>query len=176
VQPPDYSGNLHHAVNVQATVKTHSKFHYSKVRAFKLSNFASSSLSMAGSLTRTNPLFSNYRKHYIPLESNPAVFTQLIRHLGVSNLEFQDVYSIDDPDMLALISRPVLALVLLFPTTEVYEKQVAEEEARRQEYAGCGDDEDVIWFRQTINNACGLYGILHSVCNGNARKFIRESY
>src|SRR5690349_11677049 len=89
------------------------------------------------------------RKHYIPLESNPVVFTQLIRTLGVSNLEFQDVYSIEDLDLLALLPRPVLALILVFPTTEAYVRQSAEAEAERKVYTGKGDDEDVIWFRQT---------------------------
>jgi hypothetical protein len=32
-----------------------------------------------------------------------------------------------------------------------------------------------MWFKQTINNACGLYSILHAVCNGEARKYIRKS-
>lgn len=30
----------------------------------------------------------NRVKHYIPLESNPQVFTDLIKSLGVSGLEF----------------------------------------------------------------------------------------
>lgn len=112
-----------------------------------------------------------YRKHYIPLESNPDVFTHLIRELGVKQLEFQDILSID-PDLLAMIPRPVLALVLIVPTTEKYETQKAREEASRREYTGYGDAEDVIWFQQSINNACGLYAILHSVCNGPAKKYI----
>ncbi|KAK5018710.1 ubiquitinyl hydrolase 1 [Cryomyces antarcticus] len=29
-----------------------------------------------------------------------------------------------------------------------------------------------MWFKQTINNACGLYSILHAICNGDARNFI----
>ena len=33
-----------------------------------------------------------YNKHYIPLEANPVLFTQLIHQLGVSpSIEFQDV-------------------------------------------------------------------------------------
>ncbi len=31
-----------------------------------------------------------------------------------------------------------------------------------------------IWHKQTINNACGLYGILHAVCNGDTRNGIRD--
>jgi len=120
----------------------------------------------------SNSSTPKYRKHYIPLESNPEVFSYLIDTLGVSSLEFQDILSIDEPDLLSMITRPVLALILVFPTTGAYEKQTAEEEATRNEYTGSGDGEDVIWFKQTINNACGLYGILHAICNGNARNFI----
>ena len=116
-----------------------------------------------------------YRKHYIPLESNPELFTRLIHKLGVStSLAFQDVLSIDDPDLLAFIPRPVLALVLVFPTSDSYESQKTKEEALVQPYHGSGKDENVIWFKQTINNACGLYGILHSVSNGDARFHISE--
>lgn len=119
---------------------------------------------------------TTYRKHFIPLESNPEVFTQLIHQLGVStSLAFHDVLSIDDPDLLALIPRPALALVLVFPTSTAYEEQKAKDEISRDDYVGSGDEEPVMWYRQTINNACGLYGILHAVSNGDARHFISES-
>ena len=114
----------------------------------------------------------NYRKHFIPLESNPHVFTELIHKLGVSpNLRFQDVLSLEDPD---LLPHPALALILIFPTSETYETQKSKEEATYEEYTGSTDEENVIWFKQTINNACGLYAILHAVCNGDARNFIRK--
>ncbi|KAF2265531.1 ubiquitin carboxyl-terminal hydrolase, family 1 [Lojkania enalia] len=114
-----------------------------------------------------------YRKHFIPLESNPEIFTELIRKLGVSeSLEFQDVYSLDEPQLLALIPRPVHALILVFPTTERYEKRIASEEAEAEDYNTSGADEDVVFFKQTIDNACGLYAILHAVSNGDARKYI----
>lgn len=116
-----------------------------------------------------------YRKHYIPLESNPMVFTQLIHKLGVStSLAFHDVLSIDDPDLLAFIPRPALALVLVFPTSAAYEEYKAKEEISRDDYVSSGDDEHVIWYKQTINNACGLYGILHAVSNGDSRRFISK--
>lgn len=113
------------------------------------------------------------RKHYFPLESNPDLFTQLIHRLGVSpSLVFQDVLSINDPDLLAFVARPALALVLVFPTSEVYEQQKATDEASRRQYEAYGEGEQVMFFKQTINNACGLYGILHAVSNGDARELI----
>jgi ubiquitin carboxyl-terminal hydrolase L3 len=112
-------------------------------------------------------------KYYLALESNPDVFTKLTSKLiGVPALEFQDVLSIDEPELLAMNRRPALALVFVFPTTPTYDKYEAEDEAARPDYTGSGDGEDVIWFKQTIGNACGLYAILHSLCNGPAKKFI----
>jgi ubiquitin carboxyl-terminal hydrolase L3 len=116
-----------------------------------------------------------YRKHYIPLESNPELFTQLCQQIGLSpSLAFQDVYSIDDAELLAFLPRPAYALILVFPTSDTYERQTAEEEARRDVYNGSGDAEPVMWYKQTIHNACGLYGILHAVSNGDAREHICE--
>lgn len=109
-----------------------------------------------------------YRKHFIPLESNPEVFTKLIHSLGVSeSLEFQDVLSLDNADLLAF-PRPVRALILVFPTTDAYEMRVREEDTRVEPYEGNEADGDVLFFKQTINNACGLYAVLHAVCNGGA--------
>ncbi|KAJ4363909.1 hypothetical protein N0V83_009361 [Neocucurbitaria cava] len=111
-----------------------------------------------------------HRKHFIPLESNPDVFTELIHELGLSkSVSFQDVLSLDDPELLAFLPRPAYALVLVFPTTEAYEERVKTKEAEVDEYRGSGAGEDVVFFKQTINNACGLYAILHAVCNGEAR-------
>ncbi|TPX14028.1 uncharacterized protein E0L32_000422 [Thyridium curvatum] len=114
-----------------------------------------------------------YRKHYTPLESNPALFTELIHTLGLSSdLEFYDVLSLDDVDLLALVPRPTLALVLVFPTSPDYETEITDKDKDAAEYAKSGEEEDVIWYKQTINNACGLYGILHAVSNGVVRDFI----
>ena len=105
------------------------------------------------------------RKHYIPLESDPEIFTSLIHNLGVNGaLAFQDALSLDDPDLIAFVPRPVLALILVFPS-DAYKVKWTEEEAQYEEYDGCGEAEDIIWFKQTIHNACGLYGILHAVSN-----------
>jgi ubiquitin carboxyl-terminal hydrolase L3 len=114
-----------------------------------------------------------YQKHFIPLESNPDVFTELIHKLGVSEtLCFQDVLSLDDPDLLAFIPRPVYALLLVFPTTEAYDKKVEAEDQVHEEHGANDDERNVLFFKQTINNACGLYAILHAVCNGVARDML----
>ncbi|GAP90042.1 putative ubiquitin carboxyl-terminal family 1 [Rosellinia necatrix] len=115
-----------------------------------------------------------YKKHFIPLESNPGLFTQLIHQLGVSTaLCFHDVWSLDDPSLLSLVPRPVLAFIIVFPTSSDYEDRLAKgSDVTVDDALLHRKNKDVIWFKQTINNACGLYGILHAVANGRARDFI----
>jgi hypothetical protein len=99
--------------------------------------------------------------------------TTLVHNLGLSSsLSFHDVFSIDDSDLLAFVPRPAYALLLVFPCSETYEKFRREEDAERKEYDGSGDGEPVVWYKQTIKNACGLIGLLHGVSNGEARDFI----
>lgn len=113
------------------------------------------------------------RPAFIPLEANPTLMTTLLQKLGVSTaLAVHDVYSLTEPELLAFVPRPALALLLVFPVSEAYEKHRAEEDAGREEYSGSGEGEGVVWFRQTIRNACGLMGLLHAVANGPARGFI----
>lgn len=64
-----------------------------------------------------------YAKCFIPLESNPSVLNDLMYDLGVSNsLALVDVLSIEDPTLFDIISRPALALILVLPTSDEYER------------------------------------------------------
>lgn len=101
--------------------------------------------------------------------------TSLMHKLGLSqDLAFHDVWSIDDPDLLAFIPRPAHALLLVFPVSDTYEKFRREDDQNRNDYEGSGPSEEVIWYKQTIGNACGLIGLLHGVSNGAARGRIQE--
>ncbi|PNY28470.1 myo-inositol transporter [Tolypocladium capitatum] len=129
------------------------------------------------------------KKSFIPLENNPEVFTSLVRDLGVSEeLGFYDVYSVDDADLVALVPRPALALIFITPpgmyNAVRAEDGVVHHAARAGDdivehtsdvtYDKSGADEPVMWFQQTIGNACGLMALLHSVANGEAREFVRS--
>jgi len=111
--------------------------------------------------------------HFIPLESDPSIFTDLIRALGVHSLEFRDVLSLEVTDLVPTgslaLPQPVYALIFLFPTSETYEAELAAAKrlarSNGTQYTGSGAKEPVIWFDQTIHNACGLYAILHAVSN-----------
>lgn len=101
-----------------------------------------------------------YKKSYIPLESDPKIFTELMHDLGASSdLQFIDIWSLEDDDI-GFIPRPVLALILILPPCPTYEEQRDTQNVTTHDENG-----ELVWMKQTINNACGLYGIMHSVCN-----------
>jgi len=101
--------------------------------------------------------------------------SSLLHKLGLSqSLSFHDVFSIDDPDLLAFVPRPAYALLLVFPVSETYEKFRVQEDTSRPEYEGSGEGEETVWYKQTIGNACGLIGLLHGVSNGKARDFVQS--
>ncbi|RDL30651.1 Ubiquitin carboxyl-terminal hydrolase [Venustampulla echinocandica] len=115
------------------------------------------------------------RKAFVPLENNPEVMSSLVHKLGLSSaLSFHDVFSIDDPELLAFVPRPASALLLVFPISKSYETFRVQEDADSKAYEGKGPQEPVIWYKQTIRNACGLIGILHAVSNGSAKNFIES--
>ncbi|KAK1759411.1 putative ubiquitin carboxyl-terminal hydrolase [Echria macrotheca] len=113
---------------------------------------------------------------FIPLEANPELMTKLLHTLGLSSsLQMHDVYSLTDSDLLSFLPRPALALLLVFPVSATYESHRLAEDALVPAYTGRGaSEQEVMWFRQTIRNACGLMGLLHAVANGPARGFVEK--
>ncbi|ODV71813.1 ubiquitin-specific protease YUH1 [Cyberlindnera jadinii NRRL Y-1542] len=107
----------------------------------------------------------------IPLESNPEIFSTFAHNLGLSQkYSFHDVYSLTDKDLLSFIPRPCQAIIMLFPVTEAYESVKDSEESSRSH-----DANDVIWFKQTVKNACGLYALLNSISNLDDNDFESNS-
>ncbi|KAL2814067.1 hypothetical protein BDW59DRAFT_176579 [Aspergillus cavernicola] len=120
-----------------------------------------------------NPDVAKTNKAFVPLENNPEVMSHLVHQLGLSpTLGFTDVFSIDEPDLLAFVPRPSHALLLVFPVSKTYEASRIAEDSQIPEYTGSGPTEPVIWFKQTIRNACGLIGLLHAVSNGESREHV----
>lgn len=124
-------------------------------------------------MSNVNPDPDHKAPAFIPLEANPPVLTDLIHKLGVSHaLAIHDVYSLTEADMLAFLPRPALALLLVFPISAEYESHRLSADSLVTEYTGSGPNEPVVWWRQTIRNACGMMGLLHAVSNGPAKEFI----
>lgn len=100
------------------------------------------------------------KKHFIPLENHPAVFADLATRLGATpSISFHDVYSIDEPELRALVPRPVHALIFIAPAVVYYRVRELDAggliAAPGTWWYTAAQDESVNWFRQTIGNACG---------------------
>ncbi|RCK56560.1 Ubiquitin carboxyl-terminal hydrolase YUH1 [Candida viswanathii] len=107
----------------------------------------------------------NDSKSVIPLESNPAIFTDLAYNLGLTPvLEFHDVYSLTDQDLLGFLPSPIYAVILLFPLSNNYENYRKEQDTCNGKYNNELNSQ-VKWFKQTIGNGCGLYALLHILTN-----------
>ncbi|KAF2033963.1 cysteine proteinase [Setomelanomma holmii] len=114
------------------------------------------------------------KKLFTVLENNPEVMNHLAQALGLdTNLSFYDIYSLTDPDLLAFIPRPVYALLVIIPLTPTWHEARQSEDKDKAEYAGKGSDEPVIWFKQTIGNACGSIGLVHCLLNSEASGHIK---
>lgn len=113
-----------------------------------------------------------YAKRFIPLESDPPALNDLMYGLGVSSrFMFTDVWTVDDPVQLSTMSRPAYALILVLPACEAYERhrQAGRDSGKTTEDL---EREKIIWMRQTIDMACGLYAVLHATSNSATSNFI----
>ena len=107
---------------------------------------------------------------WVPLEANPELFTSWCSAMGLdtSAYAFHDIYG-TDPDLLAMVPQPVSAVLLLFPITPSMEKLRADENAS----ASSASPDGILWFKQTIGNACGTIGLLHALANSSAASAIK---
>ncbi|KAL9543380.1 hypothetical protein PS6_009311 [Mucor atramentarius] len=112
---------------------------------------------MAEDNTESKPI-----QRWVPLEANP----EIIHKAGVDpKYNYVDVLGFD-PELLAMLPPVVEAVVFLFPITEAYEKFKDEEEAHLIKLEQ-SISPDVVFFKQTIANACGMIALLHSVASND---------
>eukprot|EP00047_Mylnosiga_fluctuans_P009712 m.12709 g.12709 ORF g.12709 m.12709 type:complete len:230 (+) comp2750_c0_seq1:147-836(+) len=101
---------------------------------------------------------------WLPIESNPDVMNKFVHSVGLEpSYSFCDVFGLD-ADLLAMVPRPVAAVLLLFPCTE---NQDAARKAEQAELAksGFAPNPKAFFLKQTIGNACGTIGLIHAVAN-----------
>ncbi|XP_039254242.1 ubiquitin carboxyl-terminal hydrolase isozyme L3-like [Styela clava] len=108
-----------------------------------------------------------------PLEANPDVMNSYSKEIGLSpDWEFVDVYGLDR-DSLLYLPQPCCAFILLFPITEKYEIFCKEEKEKQKDLQN--SSVSVYFMKQTIGNACGTIGLLHSFGNNQYREdFVKE--
>ncbi|KAI7846271.1 hypothetical protein COHA_000250 [Chlorella ohadii] len=113
-------------------------------------------------------------KKWVPLESNPDVLNEYAAKLGadLSQYQFCDVFGLDE-ELLAMVPKPVAAVLLLFPVTEGTE---AARKAEQEEIEAKGQEvsPSLFYMKQTIGNACGTIGLLHALANSRDRLHIAD--
>ncbi|EGD81812.1 ubiquitin carboxyl-terminal hydrolase isozyme L3 [Salpingoeca rosetta] len=113
------------------------------------------------------------KPRWLPLESNPDVLNKFVRNMGMSGeYQFTDVYGLDEA-LLAMVPRPVLAVVLLFPIGDAYEASNAAEAEEIRE-RGQVVSENLFSMKQTISNACGTVGVFHAIGNNLDKITLKE--
>jgi ubiquitin carboxyl-terminal hydrolase L3 len=98
-----------------------------------------------------------------PTYRPPQVLTNFCHLMGVSpEWEVVDVWGLD-PDLLAFVPQPVLALVLLFPTRNSEGEKVRERLTVEDHPLAAS----AYYLRQTegLTNACGTVAMVHAVLN-----------
>ncbi|XP_003492576.1 ubiquitin carboxyl-terminal hydrolase [Bombus vosnesenskii] len=106
---------------------------------------------------------------WIPMESNPEVMTKFLHKLGVAkDWSVVDVYGLE-PDLLALVPKPVVAVILLYPLSKKGDNSLEDKESEEEDVS-IPKDPEVFHMKQYIHNACGTIALIHSV--GNNRDII----
>lgn len=109
----------------------------------------------------------------LPMESNPDTMNKYLQKLGVSDKwRMVDVIGLED-EALNWVPRPVLAVILLFPLSDTYEKHRSEQEKELQS-KGSQAPKDVFHLKQVLSNVCGTIALVHSVANNMHKIEINE--
>ena len=68
-------------------------------------------------------------QRWLPIESNPEVMSKFLHNCGLpaDKWAISDVYGLDEA-LLAMLPKPVLSLMLLFPINQKYEEYCRKQE------------------------------------------------
>jgi ubiquitin carboxyl-terminal hydrolase L5 len=98
---------------------------------------------------------------FCEIESDPAVFNNVLRGFGVEGVKIQEVYSLDE-EMLAYLPKPVYGLIFLYQYT-------AEGDGGEQ----VDECPQHVWFaNQVVENCCGTIALLNVVNNIPSEKLL----
>jgi ubiquitin carboxyl-terminal hydrolase L5 len=88
------------------------------------------------------------------IESDPAVFTELLENIGVKGISVEEVYSLDDAEHLRELGH-IYGFIFLFRYTKNTETRNS-----LTDY-----DPDLFYARQVVTNACGTQALLSVIMN-----------
>lgn len=88
------------------------------------------------------------------IESDPAVFTELLERIGVRGVSVEEVYSLDDAEHLHQLGD-IYGFIFLFRFTKNTEQRTALMDF----------DPDLFYAKQVVTNACGTQALLSVIMN-----------
>ena len=94
--------------------------------------------------------------NWCTIESDPGVFTELVETVGVEDVEFRELVTLEKDEFLRL--GTVHAVIFLFKW-------------RQQDYQNSGssatteDTSSIFFAKQTVNNACATQAIINALLN-----------
>eukprot|EP01104_Vermistella_antarctica_P014093 TRINITY_DN437_c0_g1_i1.p1 TRINITY_DN437_c0_g1~~TRINITY_DN437_c0_g1_i1.p1 ORF type:complete len:256 (+),score=58.06 TRINITY_DN437_c0_g1_i1:65-769(+) len=99
---------------------------------------------------------------WVALESNPAILTKFARAIGMSKeYSFEDCWGLD-PEMLAFVAQPCLAVIFLFPSSKADSLDI--KSASKDPV-----DPSVWYMKQHVKNACGSVAVVHALANNTEK-------
>ena len=109
--------------------------------------------------------------YWIPLESNPEIFTRYAQALGTNeSVSFCDIYGLDE-DLLAVVPRPVFAISLLIPSTAA---KTMKSKFSEKTILDTSKYPNNLWYTfQKVGNACGTVAMMHILANTQPN-FLKE--
>lgn len=117
---------------------------------------------------------SSNNNDWCTIESDPGVFTSLIESFGTRNVEFAELWSLDDDSLLQLI-RPidgvdnaaVHGLIFLFKWQSSHKNGESKEDSSGKGTPLTGDDvpQNLFFAKQVTHNACATQAILSVLFN-----------
>mmetsp|Transcript_44242 Transcript_44242/g.76753 ORF Transcript_44242/g.76753 Transcript_44242/m.76753 type:complete len:380 (+) Transcript_44242:88-1227(+) len=99
------------------------------------------------------------------IESDPGVFTALCEDIGVSGIQFEELYSLEADALDVAVTSNVLGLIFLFNS-----RGRAVEQQRAASAIVEGENYGLFFMKQVVQNACATQAILSVLLNAPADK------
>ncbi|XP_040567760.1 ubiquitin carboxyl-terminal hydrolase isozyme L3 [Lepeophtheirus salmonis] len=97
------------------------------------------------------------QQRWLPIECNPDTMNKFLYQCGMPKKWcVTDVLGLDET-LLAMLSTPVLGIMLLYP--------LRSDEAIQESDGKYEDNPNVYFMKQTISNACGTVAMIHCIAN-----------